>query len=887
MSHIDLNRLVGALEPDLRVTLEAAASIAVRMGHRYVDIPHWLLAVVDAGIYAETFEELKIPLPVLKAEIGRSLEEAIIGDGEALSLSQNILTAAREAWILASLEAGRDRVTLCDLLLAMDEETSLRSFARSAFPSLKTMDRAALERLRSSVESGAGSDVPSAPAGTGQAAGQNDFLRLYTQDMTADARNGKVDPVIGRDDELRQLVDILTRRRQNNPILVGEAGVGKTAVAEALALEIASGNVPEKLRNVRLLNLDISLLQAGAGVKGEFERRLHGVIDAVKRSAEPVILFIDEAHGLVGAGGAAGQGDAANILKPALARGEVRTVAATTWSEYKKYFEKDAALTRRFQPVHVREPDEATAIRMLRGVADTFVSHHNVTVRDEAIVAAVQLSARYMPARQLPDKAVSLLDTAAAAVSLARQTPPERLRAMESEQRLLSDELNWLLREPQDEEMQNRIQSIRDELERLDGGIDDLRGRYEAEMAELAALSEEQPVETGASNVSHLRPAPEMRPTNPERLVPTVVDREAIAAVVSRWTGIPLGKLLADQIESARTLDARMRQRVVGQDAAITRIADAMRTARAGLSDPRRPPAVFFLVGMSGTGKTETALSLADLLYGGNSHLTTINMSEFKEEHKVSLLLGSPPGYVGFGEGGVLTEAVRRRPFGVLLLDEIDKAHPGVQDIFYQVFDKGVLRDGEGRDVDFKNTTIFMTANTGSELLSALSADPDTMPEGEALEALLMPELAKQFKPAFLGRTIILPFMPLGTQELARIVDMQIGKIRERVLATYGTDLRLSDTARDALVARAGASEIGARAIEIMIGKDLLPPLSSFFLEKVIAGERVGKIVVDFGENGFGIRAEAAGEADEFAVTEEVGVDKVAASDGATRRMRH
>lgn len=884
MSHIDLNRLVEALEPDLRVTLEAAASIAVRMGHRYVDIPHWLLAVVDAGIYAETFEELKIPLPVLQAEIGRSLEEAIIGDGEALSLSQNILTAGREAWVLASLEAGRDRVTLCDLLLAMDEETSLRSFVRSAFPSLKAMDRAALERLRSAVDDKKGGDFSATPASAGPAAGQNDFLRLYTQDMTADARNGKVDPVIGRDDELRQLVDILTRRRQNNPILVGEAGVGKTAVAEALALEIVSGNVPEKLRNVRLLNLDISLLQAGAGVKGEFERRLHGVIDAVKRSAEPVILFIDEAHGLVGAGGAAGQGDAANILKPALARGEVRTVAATTWSEYKKYFEKDAALTRRFQPVHVREPDEATAIRMLRGVADTFVSHHNVTVRDEAIVAAVQLSARYMPARQLPDKAVSLLDTAAAAVSLARQTPPERLRAMESERRLLSDELNWLLREPQDDDMQARIQSIRNELERLETGIDDLRGRYDAEMA---ALGEELPAETGVSNVSRLRSVGEGQQANVERLVPTVVDRDAIASVVSRWTGIPLGKLLADQIESARTLDDRMRQRVVGQDVAIGRIADAMRTARAGLSDPRRPPAVFFLVGMSGTGKTETALSLADLLYGGNSHLTTINMSEFKEEHKVSLLLGSPPGYVGFGEGGVLTEAVRRRPFGVLLLDEIDKAHPGVQDIFYQVFDKGVLRDGEGRDVDFKNTTIFMTANTGSELLSALSADPDTMPEGEALEALLMPELTKQFKPAFLGRTIILPFMPLGAEQLARIVDMQIDKIRERVLATYGADLTLSDGARDALVTRAGASDIGGRAIEIMIGKDLLPPLSSFFLAKVVAGERVGKVVVDFEENRFGIRAEAAGEKNEFVATEGVGMDEVAASEGTTRRMRH
>ncbi|XUY29434.1 type VI secretion system ATPase TssH [Agrobacterium sp. rho-8.1] len=889
MSHIDLNRLIEALEPDLRVSLEAAASVAARRNHRYVDIAHWLCAVVENDKHADILAQLKIPVDNLRAEIDRALDDAAIGDGEALSLSQNVLTTGREAWLLASLQDGRSHIDLVHLILALDEETSLRSLVRAAFPSLKLVDRVALQALREeqALQPTSGGKAEQGSPLVGQGKDQNDFLRLYTQDMTEDARQGKVDPVIGRDDELRQMIDILTRRRQNNPILVGEAGVGKTAVAEALALEIVSGNVPEKLRDVRLLSLDLSLLQAGAGVKGEFERRLHGVIDAVKRSVEPIILFIDEAHGLVGAGGAAGQGDAANILKPALARGEVRTVAATTWSEYKKYFEKDAALTRRFQPVHVREPDEATAVRMLRGVADTFIKHHGVTIRDEAIVAAVQLSARYMPARQLPDKAVSLLDTAAAAVSLARQTLPEKLRNMESEKRLLATEHDWLCREPSDEDVSKRIDVIDTEMARLETEIGNLRSRYDAEILDLSQSVASDMNGLDGSNIAPLRPVPVSTGNGEERLVPLVVDREMIAAVVSRWTGIPLGKLLADQIESAKTLDERMKQRVIGQDWAIDRIADAMRAARAGLSDPRRPPAVFMLVGMSGTGKTETALSLADLLYGGNGHLTTINMSEFKEEHKVSLLLGSPPGYVGYGEGGVLTEAVRRRPFGVLLLDEIDKAHPGVQDIFYQVFDKGMLKDGEGRDIDFKNTTIFMTANTGSELLSALSADPDTMPEGEALEALLMPELTKQFKPAFLGRTIILPFMPLGPEQLSRIVDIQIHKIAERVRAAYGTELELSTPAREALVGRAGSSEIGARAIEIMIGRDLLPPLSSFFLEKVIAGEKVKHVTVDFDDTGFGIRADAVGNMDEFAAAPAAGADKVAASDGVSRRMRH
>ncbi|MDQ0454597.1 type VI secretion system ATPase TssH [Rhizobium paknamense] len=868
MSQIDLNRLVAAFEPDLRVALEQAAQLAARRGHGQVDLSHFLSAILAAASFQNIFAEIGLPVAALQREVERALEDVAVTGAEGLSLSQNILTLGQEAWVLASLQAGRRSIGLADLLNAMNEEPGLRATTRGLFPSLKQIDRAALNAL---AEKGgdASPDMSATAAQPGSASG-DDALRAYTHDLTADARAGRIDPVIGRDMELRQMIDILLRRRQNNPILVGEAGVGKTAVAEALALEIAEGRVPDKLKPVRLLMLDLTLLQAGAGVKGEFERRLHGVIEAVKRSPEPIILFIDEAHGLIGAGGASGQGDAANILKPALARGEVRTIAATTWSEYKKYFEKDAALTRRFQPVLVREPDEETAIRMLRGVAETFMQHHGVRIRDEAIVAAVQLSARFLPARQLPDKAVSLIDTAAAAVSLARQTLPEQLQRLTSERGHLDVEADWLSREPASDEIDDRRAAISEEIERLNGEIEALQARYDAEveaLAEDAGTEPSEPQEKPASNVAPLRrPGLGRRAASfvpvkgeGEKLIPREVDRHVIASVVSRWTGIPLGKLMADQIESAKSLDQRLKERVIGQDAALTRIADAMRAARAGLSDPRRPPAVFLLVGMSGTGKTETALSLADLLYGGSQHLTTINLSEFKEEHKVSLLLGSPPGYVGYGEGGVLTEAVRRRPYGVLLLDEIDKAHPGVQDIFYQVFDKGTLRDGEGRDVDFKNTTIVMTANTGSELLTALAADPDTMPEGEALEVLLMPELQKQFKPAFLGRTIILPFMPLGTEALSRIVDIQIERIRERVIAAYGVDLTLTEEARAALVGRAGASEIGARAIEIMIGRDLLPPLSSFFLDRIGSEERLDGVEVTFDDGRFGVREAAAG----------------------------
>ncbi|MQW89284.1 type VI secretion system ATPase TssH [Sinorhizobium saheli] len=891
MSHIDLNRLIRTLVPSLRIGLEAAASLAARHRHTTVDISHWLRSLLDLEEAVVLFDDVGLPTAALRQELDAAIEDIRADGAAALSLSQNLLTLAREAWIVASLQYGRQTVGLADLLSALTSEQSLRIVVRAIAPSIRDIDLKALEaRLKAA-------DTPSGEAAAMRVAngaeGDSEFLRLYTQDLTADARGGRIDPVIGRDGELRQVIDILMRRRQNNPILVGEAGVGKTAVAEALALAIAAGSVPERLRDIRLLLLDLSLLQAGAGVKGEFERRLHGVIDAVRKSQQPIILFIDEAHGLIGAGGPAGQGDAANILKPALARGELRTIAATTWSEYKRHIEKDTALTRRFQVVQVREPDEETAIRMLRGVAKAFSTHHKVRIRDEAIAAAVRLSARYLPSRQLPDKAISLIDTAAAAVSLARQTTPEALTTLRNELELLECEALWLEAEPQTAEIAERLLRIEAERQRLGEEIralddrlsEELRLLGEVDRSEAAFSGEALSTATAAeakaagANVAQLPltehsaetarkafAAAEARLvalTGEKPLVPRVVDRDVVASVVSRWTGIPVGKLLSDAVETVKTLESRLKERVIGQDLALERIASTMRAARAGLSDPRKPPAVFLLVGMSGTGKTETALALADMLYGGSQHLTTLNMSEFKEEHKVSMLLGSPPGYVGYGEGGVLTEAVRRRPYGVLLLDEIDKAHPGVQEIFYQVFDKGTLRDGEGRDIDFKNTTIFMTANTGAELLAALSADPDTMPEGEALEELLLPELKKQFKPAFLGRAIILPFMPLGHETLSGIVDIQIGRIRDRLSAAYGTTAALTAEAREALIARAKSSEMGARAIEVMIARDLLPVLSTFFLDLVADKRKVAHIEIGFDGRIFTVDAPHAGATDQ------------------------
>jgi type VI secretion system protein VasG len=858
MAAVDLQHLIKRLDVQARLSLEAAAALAVRNSHETIDLAHWMAALAERPGFRRLLEEAGVLPERFESETGRALAEMRRGTGGTPSFGQNVIGLSREAWLGASLAHDRGSVSLADLLHTLASDPSLRLTARAIAPSLREINLASVEAAR--VKAAGDADEVSAPGtpspalGGGSASGE-DFLKLYTQDMTADAASGRIDPVVGRHAELRQVVDILLRRRQNNPILVGEAGVGKTAVAEAFALAIHAGEVPEKLRGVRLLSLDLSLLQAGAGVKGEFERRLRGVVDAVKASPKPVILFIDEAHGLIGAGNQPGQGDAANILKPSLARGELRTIAATTWSEYKRYIERDPALTRRFQPVKVEEPDEQTAVRMLRGVVSTLQKHHGVRIRDEALRAAVQLSARYIPARQLPDKAISLIDTAAASVAFSRQSEPERLASAKREMEHLDLETERLGSEPGNEEIAERLDVIAKRKSELAEEIAALETRLETERDLLGETDrlEDAFAEDEAARKAFPEAAKRLREVQGEAaLVHRVVDADAIAAVVARWTGVPVGRLVSDQISAAGTLAERLKARVVGQDAALDSLSAAMKVSRAKLSDPRRPPGVFLMVGMSGVGKTETALALADLLYGGSQYLTTINMSEFKEEHKVSMLVGSPPGYVGFGEGGVLTEAVRRRPYGVLLLDEMDKAHPGVQDVFYQLFDKGSLRDGEGRDIDFKNTTILMTANTGSDVLAALSADPDTMPEGEALVGALKGALLEQFRPAFLGRTTVLAFQPLTRDALEGIVDIQLTRVRDRVRASYNAELRVSDAARAHLVANAEAGDAGARAIETTIAREILPALSTYFLDRLALGDGSERrpVEIDYQEEG-------------------------------------
>jgi type VI secretion system protein VasG len=851
MASLDLSRMIQRLDGELVVALEEAVAVAVRNSHESVEVEHWFIALNDTSPrYLQALEQCHGDAQQIYESANRSLEQYSRGHSGAPSISPAIIDMVREAWLYASLQHGRPALDVLDLLYTALTDSSLRALAIGGIPALRSIHIGQLEQLieaRAPVQGALGGAGGGATGPVGAVPGGESFLGSYAIDLTQQARDGKIDPVVGRDAEMRQIIDILVRRRQNNPILVGEAGVGKTAVVEAFALEIAGGNVPDQLKNIRLLSLDLTLLQAGAGVKGEFERRLKGVIDEVKSSPEPIILFIDEAHTMIGAGGQPGQNDAANILKPALARGELRTIAATTWAEYKKYFEKDAALTRRFQTVQILEPEEEVAVQMVRSIVPTLEAHHGVRIRDAAVRAAVSLSMRYIQARQLPDKAVSLIDTACAAVSISRATTPAKIQDGERTIELLQLEAERLSAEPDQAKIEERRREINKQLEALAVEITELKKQLEAEqtlVTEADALEGSEKADAGKllGLESQLHALQGETP-----LIHRVVDKETVAAVVARWTGIPLGRLMRDLVETVQTLEDRLRERVIGQDHALKSIADAMVTARAQLGDERRPPGVFLMVGTSGVGKTETALAVASLLYGGEDNLTVINMSEFKEEHKVSLLLGSPPGYVGYGEGGILTEAVRRKPYGALLLDEIDKAHPGVHDIFYQVFDKGMLKDGEGRDIDFKNTTIMMTANTGTKTLTALSADPDTMPVGDALVDMLQSELLEQFKPAFLGRLAVVPYLPLTDSVLRLIIQLQLKKISKRMRNQYGADLEIDETVVDALVQRSHAIETGARAIELTISREILPKLSRQILELTLKSEvvRRAKISVD------------------------------------------
>ncbi|MGK9233516.1 type VI secretion system ATPase TssH [Inquilinus limosus] len=880
MSATHLKSLIDKLDVHCRRALEAAAGLTLSSSHFNVEIEHWLLKLIEdaqTGI-ATWLRRYAVDPDRVAADLTRALERLKTGNVHPPALSTSVVNWGREAWLLATLDYGEQRIRPGHLLAALVSNDILAQQARGASPRL---GRIPVDTLRQdlsrddgrAVEEAAGDPIE-APPPSGNA---TPALDRYTVDLTDRARRGGIDPVLGRDAEIRQIIDILTRRRQNNPILTGEAGVGKTAVVEGFALRIAAGDVPDALKPVSLRMLDLGLLQAGAGIKGEFENRLKSVISEVQASSRPVILFIDEAHTMIGAGGEAGHGDAANLLKPALARGELRTIAATTWAEYKKYFEKDAALTRRFQVVKIDEPDEASTIDMMRGLAAMLERHHGVRILDEAVVDSVRLSKRYIAGRHLPDKSVSLLDTACARVAMAQTTSPAaiedlnrlietqqlRITVLRREQATGTDRTEALaaaeaaLREAEEQRralterwqversLVDRIRAARERLEAamevgtetkaaVEGAPDpflgenpsDMRQAYTALRAELAALQGEAP------------------------LIPAEVDAQAVATVVANWTGIPVGRMVADEIRRVLTLRDRMEERIIGQSQAIEAVAQAIRTSRAKLTDPRKPIGVFLFVGTSGVGKTETALALADLLYGGEQNLTVINMSEFKEEHKVSLLLGSPPGYVGYGEGGVLTEAVRRRPYSVVLLDEIEKAHPGVQDIFYQVFDKGVLRDGEGRDIDFRNSVIILTSNAGTELIERYCADPNATPEVVELVKALRPELLRTFKPAFLGRVSVVPFLPLGDDIMRRIVRLQLDRIGRRVTEAYGASFGYDEALVEGLRMRATERESGARAIEHILSRTLLPEMAAHILSRMADAVPVAAVTVSMGADG-------------------------------------
>ena len=866
MTRIDLHKLVERLNPPCRRALEAAAGAALSRTHFSVEIEHWVLQLLDLphGDLAQILDHCGIDHGRATAGLNAALDRLQTGNGRSPTLAPDLVAAVKSAWLIASVEYDAGEIRAGHLLAAWLDDDAAAARLRHAVPALRDLFADVLRRdfdalTAGSVETpapaapGAPAARPAAPSGSGAA------LARFTIDLTARARAGRIDPVLGRDDEIRQVIDILCRRRQNNPILVGEAGVGKTAVVEGLALRIAAGDVPPALAAIAVHVLDLGLLQAGAGVKGEFENRLRSVIDEVQAAPAPVILFIDEAHTLIGAGGAAGQGDAANLLKPPLARGELRCVAATTWAEYKKYVEKDAALARRFQAVKVDEPSEAAAIGMVRGLIPVLEAHHGVRILDEAAEAAVRLSKRFIPDRQLPDKAISLIDTAAARVAMSQNATPLAIEAHRRRRDAIEAERRGLAREAlSGADHEARIAALAAETATLETALAAEEVRLAEEQRLVAAFFEARDGAETAAGLeadtarAHARiAAGALRTLQGEApMVFPEVDAQAVAQIVSNWTGIPAGRMRAGEVSQVLNLEAALRARVVGQDHALRAVAEAIRISRAGLTDPRKPVGVFLMVGTSGVGKTETAAALADILYGGAQSLTTINMTEFKEEHKVSLLMGSPPGYVGYGEGGVLTEAVRRRPHSVLLLDEIEKAHPGVQDVFFQVFDKGTMKDGEGRDIDFRNTVIIMTTNACSDTIASLFADPDTAPDAAGLGAVLRERLLQYFKPAFLGRLVLTPYLPLDDTVLERICEMRLARLAESVHARYGAELVVSDAVRARLVDKAAIAHSGARSIEGRINAMLTPVLADYFLGCLLDQRRPRSIELVEGASG-------------------------------------
>jgi type VI secretion system protein VasG len=901
MADISRVALFGKLNSLCYRAIESSTVFCKLRGNPYVELVHWMHQIVqlqDSDL-VRIIKQYDLDPATLARDLTAALDRLPRGSTSVTDLSSQLEESVERAWVYGTLMFGESQIRSGHLVIGMLKTTGLRN---ALYGMSKQFEKIKVEHLgdnfatllNASPEaqmlatdgfSGGGAAPGEASGAIAPAAmGKQEALKKFTVDLTGQARGGKMDPIVGRDDEIRQMVDILMRRRQNNPIMVGEAGVGKTAVVEGFAQRIARGDVPPSLKDVQLLTLDVGLLQAGASMKGEFEQRLRSVIDEVQASAKPIILFIDETHTLVGAGGAAGTGDAANLLKPALARGTLRTIGATTFAEYKKHIEKDPALTRRFQTIQVDEPSEERAILMMRGVASTMEKHHKVQILDEALEAAVRLSHRYIPARQLPDKSVSLIDTACARVAVSLHATPaevddsrKRIEALETELAIIGREsaigIDTGKREAQARDL------LGDERARLAG----LETRWNDERAlvdQLLSLRAQlrdgaQPVEgTGskletaagagapaaaisigqrADLMAQLK-AVQARLTHLQGETPLIlptVDYQAVASVVGDWTGIPVGRMAKNEMETILNIASALSQRVIGQDHAMEMIAKRIQTSRAGLDNPSKPIGVFMLAGTSGVGKTETALALAEALYGGEQNLITINMSEYQEAHTVSTLKGAPPGYVGYGEGGVLTEAVRRKPYSVVLLDEVEKAHPDVHEIFFQVFDKGFMEDGEGRFIDFKNTLIILTTNAGTELIAGLCKDPELMPDPEGMAKALREPLLKVFPPALLGRLVTIPYYPLSDDMLGKIVKLQLNRIKKRVEARYTIPFEYGEDVVKLVVSRCTESESGGRMIDAILTNTMLPDISREFLTRMIEGGTVGGVTVGVSDGEF------------------------------------
>lgn len=885
MSEINRANLFGKLNSLAYKSIESATTFCKMRGNPYVELVHWIYQIIqlpDSDIH-KILRHFEVDPSKVASDMTAALDRLPRGATSISDLSPHVEESVERGWVYATLLCGDFQVRSGHLILGMLKTKSLAYVLNEISPEFSKIDQAALSDGFAKIVAGSPEDSMQSTDGVGGGAvpgeasgaispaqmGKQEALAQFTNDLTEQARNGEIDPIVGRDAEIRQVVDILMRRRQNNPILTGEAGVGKTAVVEGFALRIASGDVPESMQNVRLLSLDIGLLQAGASMKGEFENRLRQVIEEVQSSEKPIILFIDEAHTLIGAGGAAGTGDAANLLKPALARGTLKTIAATTWAEYKKHIEKDPALTRRFQVVQVLEPSEEKAVLMMRGLASTLEQHHRVQVLDEALESAVKLSHRYIPARQLPDKSVSVLDTSCARVAISQNSVPAEVEDCRRQIEALRTELEIIDRErsvgvdigERQTKADERLAVAQERLVGLEKRWDDEKKIVDrilavrAKLREASGTVEKTPSEEDTKisdedrqklldKLSELQ-TQLLELQGEEPLILPSVDAQAVASVIADWTGVPVGRMVKDEVQTVLNLAEVMNKRVIGQDHGMEMIAKRIQTSRASLDNPNKPIGVFMLAGPSGVGKTETALTLAESLYGGEQNVITINMSEFQEAHTVSTLKGAPPGYVGYGEGGILTEAVRRRPYSVVLLDEVEKAHPDVHEIFFQVFDKGIMEDGEGRLIDFKNTLILLTSNVGSDLIMNMCKEPDLIPDPSVLAQAMREPLLQVFPAALLGRIVVIPYFPLSDAMISEICRLQLGRIEKRVRENYGIPFTYEDDVVKLIVKRCTELESGGRMIDAILTNTMLPNISRELLLRSLDGDSPKKISIN------------------------------------------